>query len=254
MNAFNPNLAAAIDASGIPLSADFAPVGPVPPSRLADALRMLRLLITPTPGDRCTVPPEAREQVREYLRMWVEEPLDLLRGELAAAGVVPLPSSWECGHGPSDDEPFCAEGQDEAHVCPTVRVHPADAEQFAALVERVHEAEQRPNRFRATPAEVDWFLRKILTEETLLNYQRAIGNRAVEEAAEEIRQETARLKAHGVLEPDKDWAAAAAADWIDTSKDGGHYPSRLLCARHDGFNPCPGAPRCTPRADEGAAS
>ena len=110
-----------------------------------------------------------------------------------------------------------------------------------------------PSRFSAKPAEVDWFLRKNLTEETLLNYQRAIGNRAVQEAAEEIRQETARLKAHGVLEPDKDWAASTAADWIDTSKEGGHYPAQLLCARHDGFNPCPGAPRCTPREGEEVA-
>ncbi|MFI6491277.1 hypothetical protein [Streptomyces sp. NPDC050564] len=181
-------------------------------------------------------------------------------GALMNSTVIPLPSSWACAYGATDDEPFCTEVGDE-HVCPTIRVHRDDTEQFAALVARVHELEsqvekvegQRPNRYRATPAEVDWFLRKVLTEETLLNYQRAIGNRAVEEAAEDIRQETARLKAHGVLEPDKDWAAATAADWIDTSKDGGHYPSQLLCAKHDGFNPCPGAPRCTPRDDEEAA-
>jgi hypothetical protein len=134
----------------------------------------------------------------------------------------------------------------------TVEHHQAGKQRWR---ERAQKAEAGlPSRFRATPAEVDWYLRKILTEESLLNYQRAIGNRAVEEAAEEIRQETARLKAHGVLEPDKDWAAATAADWIDTSKEGGHYPSKLLCARHDGFNPCPGAPRCTPREDEEAAS
>ncbi|MET7713739.1 hypothetical protein [Streptomyces sp. NPDC005407] len=104
------------------------------------------------------------------------------------------------------------------------------------------------SRFSATPAQVDQHLRTILCEDTLLNYQQAIGNKAVEEAAGDIRSETARLKAHGVLEPEKDWAASSAADWIDPALEGGHYPSVLLCGKHDGFGPCPGAPRCTPAA------
>ncbi|MCZ4119009.1 hypothetical protein [Streptomyces sp. H39-S7] len=33
--------------------------------------------------------------------------------------------------------------------------------------------------------------------------------------AEEIRSEIASLKLNGVLEPDRDWAASAAADHID---------------------------------------
>jgi hypothetical protein len=35
------------------------------------------------------------------------------------------------------------------------------------------------------------------------------------ELAERIRQETQSFKDHGVLEPDKDWAASSAADFID---------------------------------------
>lgn len=51
---------------------------------------------------------------------------------------VALPARWECSHGPSDDEAYCLEAEDEDHVCPTIRVHPSDAEQFAALVDEVH--------------------------------------------------------------------------------------------------------------------
>ena len=111
-----------------------------------------------------------------------------------------------------------------------------------------------PSRFSATPAEVDQYLRTILAEDTYLNYQRVIGNLAVEEAAKDIRMETASLKAHGVLEPDKDWAASSAADHIDPMKGGGHYPSVLLCSQHSGFGPCPGAPRCTPSTAPGGGS
>lgn len=35
------------------------------------------------------------------------------------------------------------------------------------------------------------------------------------ELAEKIRQEIQSLKDHEVLEPDKDWAASTAADFID---------------------------------------
>ena len=59
---------------------------------------------------------------------------------------IALPARWECSHGPSDDEPFCAEAEDEGHVCPTIRVHPSDATAFAALVDEVHRlrADQQP--------------------------------------------------------------------------------------------------------------
>jgi len=96
-----------------------------------------------------------------------------------------------------------------------------------------------PSRFSATPAEVDRFLRLILAEDTYLRYQRAIGNRAVEEAAKDLRVEVASREA------DVEWIDAA--DHIDPLKGGGHYPSALLCSRHNGFGPCPGAPRCTPK-------
>lgn len=51
---------------------------------------------------------------------------------------IALPANWECCHGPADDEPFCAEAEDDSHVCPTIRVHPDDAEQFAGLVDEAH--------------------------------------------------------------------------------------------------------------------
>lgn len=138
-----------------------------------------------------------------------------------------------------------------AHASETVLQRQIDSQ--AEEIDRLRAAlgeSNVPSRFRATPAEVDVYLRRILTEQTLLGYQRAIGNRAAEEAAKDIRMETASLKAHGVLEPDKDWAASSAADHIDPLKGGGHYPSVLLCSKHNGFGPCPGAPRCTPRDDD----
>ena len=104
-----------------------------------------------------------------------------------------------------------------------------------------------PSRFSASPAEVDRFLRSILAEDTYLDFQRAIGNRAVEEAARDIRMETNRLRAHRVLEPDRFRPCRDAADQIDPLKGGGPYPSVLLCSEHNGFGPCPGAPRCTPK-------
>lgn len=111
----------------------------------------------------------------------------------------------------------------------------------------------KPSRFSATPAEIDRYLREIFAEDTYLRYQRTIGNLAVEEAARDIRMETAALKANGVLEFDKYRPCRDAADQIDPAKGGGHYPSQLLCSRHNGFGPCPGAPQCTPRS-AGAAT
>ncbi|WP_030169124.1 hypothetical protein [Streptomyces sp. NRRL S-813] len=155
------------------------------------------------------------------------------------------------------DRPYL-KAQDQETRCPrAVPVYPGttvDAELAAVRAERDEaraELAKRPNRYRATPAEVDWFLRKILTEETLLNYQRAIGNRAVEEAAKDQRSDTNLRQLEGAQELAT--YGRELADLIDPLKDGGHYPSRLLCARHNGFNPCPGAPRCTPREDEEAA-
>ncbi|MFE6785130.1 hypothetical protein ACFVFF_23025 [Streptomyces sp. NPDC057680] len=124
------------------------------------------------------------------------------------------------------------------------------AEEAEDRVVELERAPQRPSRFSATPAQVDEYLRRILAEDTLLNYQRAIGNKAVEEAAMDIRMEIATLRVNGVLEPGKDWAASSVADHIDPAKGGGHYPSKLLCSRHNGFGRCPGAPWCTPNESQ----
>jgi hypothetical protein len=61
---------------------------------------------------------------------------------------IALPARWECGHGVSDDEPFCAEAEDDGHVCPTIRVHPDDAVQFAALVDEAHRQQTELRRDR----------------------------------------------------------------------------------------------------------
>lgn len=106
------------------------------------------------------------------------------------------------------------------------------------------------NRFTATPAEVDDHLRRRLCEDTYLTYQQTIGRHAVVEAAKGVRAEShsplgSELYRNGM---------AFAADHIDPQRGGGPYPSTLLCSRHDGFGPCPGAPPCTPRDDEEATS
>jgi hypothetical protein len=97
-----------------------------------------------------------------------------------------------------------------------------------------------PSRFDASPAEVDKHLRRILAEDVYLRYQQAIGGEAVTDAAKDMLSEAdpSAPNAEG-------WRAAA--DYL--RKDGGPYPSRLLCSQHGGFAPCPGAPRCTPQED-----
>lgn len=97
-----------------------------------------------------------------------------------------------------------------------------------------------PSRFDASPADVDQHLRRILADDVHLRYQQAIGCQAVTEAAKDVRVE--------VVLPDAPDAKAwrEAADYIDPALHGGPYPAQLLCSRHDGFGPCPGAPACTP--------
>jgi len=101
-----------------------------------------------------------------------------------------------------------------------------------------------PGRFDATPAEVDRHLRRILAEDVYLRYQQAIGGHAVMEASKDLRMEVVLPNA-----PDaKQWREAA--NYIDPRLHGGPYPSQLLCSQHDGFGPCPGAPRCTPKEND----
>jgi hypothetical protein len=82
-----------------------------------------------------------------------------------------------------------------------------------------------PSRFHATPAEIDAFLRQHLAEDTLLRYQQAIGNRAAEEAAKDIRCAIAVRS----LDPTRlALSAKEAADYIDPVRGGGHWPSALV--------------------------
>ncbi|MFE0353653.1 hypothetical protein ACFW2I_09175 [Streptomyces nigra] len=80
------------------------------------------------------------------------------------------------------------------------------------------------SRFSVTPAEVHRFLAASLAEDVHLRYQQAVGNRAVEEAAKDIRMES-----HSPLAGEKFTNGMVfAADHIDPLKGGGHYPSELI--------------------------
>jgi hypothetical protein len=98
-----------------------------------------------------------------------------------------------------------------------------------------------PSRFDASPAEVDRHLRSILADDVYLRYQQIIGGLAVNEAATDVRLEVASPGA-----PNAE-AWHAVADYLDLDKGGNPHPAQLQCSQHDGFGPCPGAPRCTPR-------
>jgi hypothetical protein len=82
------------------------------------------------------------------------------------------------------------------------------------------------SRFSATPSEIHQFLANRLPEDVHLNYQRAIGNRAVEEAAKDLRMESAGLEVDGEKTTPREYRAAA--NHIDPLKGGGHYPSELI--------------------------
>ena len=61
---------------------------------------------------------------------------------------------------------------------------------------------------------IEWFGDSV-TDATARRVADAILNDHAHELAEKIRSETLSLKAAGVLEPEKDWAASSAADLID---------------------------------------
>jgi len=103
-----------------------------------------------------------------------------------------------------------------------------------------------PGRFDASPAEVDQHLRRILAEDTYLRYQQAIGGRAVTEAVDETRTTDLPEDYVDLFDNGAKWAG----DLIDPAKGGGPYPSQLQCSQHDGFGPCPGAPRCTSKEND----
>lgn len=84
------------------------------------------------------------------------------------------------------------------------------------------------SRFSATPSEIHQFLANRLPEDVHLNYQRAIGNRAVEEAAKDLRMAAAKLDATLGTRTETASTTRNAADQIDPLKGGGHYPSELI--------------------------
>ncbi|QQM45103.1 hypothetical protein [Streptomyces liliifuscus] len=85
-----------------------------------------------------------------------------------------------------------------------------------------------PSRFHATPAEVDEFVRRHIAKDVHLNYQRAIGNRAVEEAAKDMRMTAAKLDVALGAQTETASTVRNAAAGIDPLKGGGPYPSNLI--------------------------
>ena len=92
---------------------------------------------------------------------------------------------------------------------------------------RGHVPAPKPSRFRATPAEIDQFLREHFAEDRIQLYQWAIGDAAAHEAAEEIRADARKRhdRDHSDNRVFRQQGADAAADLIDPAKNGGHYPS-----------------------------
>ena len=84
------------------------------------------------------------------------------------------------------------------------------------------------SRFSVTPAEVHRFLSKSLAEDVHLRYQQAIGNRAVEEAAKDIRMTAAKLDASLGTSTETASTMRNTADEIDPLKSGGPFPSELI--------------------------
>lgn len=79
-----------------------------------------------------------------------------------------------------------------------------------------------PSRFYAKPAEIDAFLREYFAEDVLLDYQRAIGAAAVDEAAEQQRN----------ANPDRSPEFSDGVEWavghISPAIEAGPYPRRLV--------------------------
>ncbi|MFJ1865488.1 hypothetical protein ACIOD1_12735 [Streptomyces sp. NPDC088097] len=107
--------------------------------------------------------------------------------------------------------------------------------------------EPTPSRFTATPLDVDVFLRRNFAEDVYLRYQQVIGDLSVAEAARDARMGAAVRQVDG--EPDMAELIREVVDEIDPRKGGGPYPAVLICSQHNGFGPCPGAPKCTPGGD-----
>jgi hypothetical protein len=84
------------------------------------------------------------------------------------------------------------------------------------------------SRFSVTPSEVHHFLATRLAEDVHLRYQQAIGNRAVEEAAKDLRMAAAKLDATLGTTTESASTMRRDADHIDPLKGGGHYPSALI--------------------------
>ncbi|GAA1887559.1 hypothetical protein GCM10009837_06580 [Streptomyces durmitorensis] len=82
------------------------------------------------------------------------------------------------------------------------------------------------SRFSVIPSEVHRFLSTRLAEDVHLRYQQAVGGRAVEEAAKDLRMAAASLEVHSEQVTPLEYRNAA--DEIDPLKGGGPFPSTLI--------------------------
>lgn len=83
------------------------------------------------------------------------------------------------------------------------------------------------SRFSALPSEIHRFLANRLPEAVHLTYQQAIVNRAIGEAAKDLRMEANAATAEG-FRNDLAPGFLKAADHIDPMKGGARYPSELI--------------------------
>lgn len=112
---------------------------------------------------------------------------------------------------------------------------------------------------RATPAEVNDFLRGLLPEDVILPYQQRIAEGGMREAVGDLRQALAILiDRRGGIPKDVIQLFSGLLDMLDPDHEGfnGMYPSKLLCPHHEGnthpphrqmnppMRPCSGYPYC----------
>lgn len=94
-------------------------------------------------------------------------------------------------------------------------------------VQALREQASRPSRFKATPAEVDTYLRTILAEDAYLSYQQAIGEHAISQTVEDAGAVRTSADNDGLF--NNDWREGwdDAIERVDPERNG-PYPAELV--------------------------
>jgi hypothetical protein len=103
----------------------------------------------------------------------------------------------------------------------------------------------QPNRFHASPAEIDAFLREHFAEDVLLNFYRTVGDEVLDEALQHGRQHRAAKEQSGSF---KHIYLAGMADVMDEIWDFRYYPAKL--PQLDGYTRPFNPPRWTPPQED----